>query len=56
MPHTVYRTAIFVLHNPTRHERAVLEAAFRQYTAAYTECLHACRQHVDAKRLLALAT
>ena len=38
----VHRTAVFTLPQPTRHVRAVLDRAFRVYTAAYSALLHAC--------------
>ena len=56
MPRAVHRTAVFTIHEPTRHVRAALDAVFRQYTAAYTECLHACERHYDVETLLRLAT
>jgi hypothetical protein len=43
--HEVHQTAVFVVHRPTRHVRAALERAFRDYTSAYTELLHACRRY-----------
>jgi hypothetical protein len=36
----VQRMAVFALHHLTRHIRAVLDRAFRDYTAAYTALLH----------------
>lgn len=56
MPRTIHRTAVLTLHNPTRHARAALDRAFRHYTAAYTECLHACERQYDAPTLLSLAS
>ena len=38
----VHRIAVFTLPQPTRHVRAVLDRAFRVYTAAYSALLHAC--------------
>jgi hypothetical protein len=38
----VHRMAVFTLHHPTRHVRAALDRAFRDYTTAYTALLHAC--------------
>ena len=55
-PRTVHRTAVFALHHPTRHVHAVLERAFRLYTAAYTELLHACTTRYDVDALRGLAT
>src|SRR5579872_2228104 len=49
-----HRTAVFALHAPTRHVTALLERAFRDYTIAYTELLHACAHYsLDALRGMA---
>ena len=56
MAHETFRTAVLTIHNPTRHVRAVLDRLFRDYTAAYTECLHICEYQYDAPTLLRLAT
>lgn len=56
MAHEIFRTAILTIHDPTRHVRAVLDRLFRDYTAAYTECLHICECQYDAATLLRLAT
>ena len=56
MTREVIRTAILTIHDPTRHARAVLDRVFRDYTAAYTECLHACKRAYDATTLLQWAT
>lgn len=56
MAHETFRTAILTIHDPTRHVRAVLDRMFRDYTAAYTECLHACERQYDAATLLRLVT
>jgi hypothetical protein len=54
MPQAIHRTAVFRVYHPTRHERAVLDRAFRDYTSAYTELLHAARGYsVDQLRGLA---
>ncbi len=52
----IHRTARFAIHHPTRHAIAVLETAFKQYTAIYTECLHACKEHYDLDTIRGLAT
>jgi IS605 OrfB family transposase len=36
----IHRTAVFTVHNPTRHIRAVLDHTFSLYTIAYTTILH----------------
>lgn len=51
----IHRTAIFTLHHPTRQVRAALDAAFAQYTAAYTEALHRFA-HLTPGELCAMAT
>lgn len=56
MARSIYRTAILTIHDPTRHVRAVLEQLFRDYTAAYTECLHVCAGQYDVAALMRLAT
>ena len=55
MPGTIHRTAVFALHQPTRHVRAALEQAFRAYTRAYTEILYTCGRY-SPDQLRALAT
>jgi len=50
----IHRTAVFTVHHPTRHVRAVLERAFRAYTDAYTTLLRAATRHdLDALRGMA---
>lgn len=39
MPAEIHRTAMFTLPTPTRHARAALERAFREYTHAYETLL-----------------
>ncbi|HEX3640222.1 MAG TPA: IS200/IS605 family accessory protein TnpB-related protein [Ktedonobacteraceae bacterium] len=35
----IHRTAVFTIHNPTKHIRAVLDEALQNYTRAYTSIL-----------------
>ena len=39
MARTIHRTAVFTIHKPTRHIRAVLDEALEDYTKAYTAIL-----------------
>lgn len=51
----MHRTAVFTIHNPTRHVRAVLDKAFTLYTNAYTAILHHFSSYA-VEELQAMAT
>jgi hypothetical protein len=39
---SVYRTAVFILHNPSRYKRAALQDALYRYHLAYSKILDLC--------------
>ncbi len=44
------RTAVFKIHNPSRHKRSVMDYAFRQYTLAFDYLLRYAKANSDQLR------
>ena len=47
MPASVFLTAKFKVHNPSKRKQAALDTALEQYTHAYQYLLDWCRENLD---------
>ena len=47
MPTSVFLTAKFKVHNPSKRKQAALDTALEQYTYAYQDLLDWCRENLD---------
>lgn len=43
----VMKTAVFKIHNPSNHKKAVMDYAFKQYTLAYDHLLNAVKHKLE---------